>query len=97
MEWAGIAFDFTSTSEEAQVVVDLWDTRPSVPPELLGKAVLSVTDCRPGVPHLHVAPLMLGGQLSARLFFDYASELPSDLWDFGCENLPPLRIVYVEE
>ena len=42
----GEAFDFEATSACAQVVVDVWDQPSSGPAELLGKALLSIADCR---------------------------------------------------
>jgi len=70
------AFDFDATSACAQVVVDVWDRPSSGPAELLGKAVLSLSDCRPGVPHTYFKHL-LEGKLVLRLLFDTA-DLPSE-------------------
>eukprot|EP00967_Tisochrysis_lutea_P135929 scaffold241832_cov29-Tisochrysis_lutea.AAC.5 len=57
------AFDFGQASLNGQVVVDLWDSPDSsAPAELLGKAVVSVSECRLGVPHTMIKH-MLQGQL----------------------------------
>ena len=42
---------------------------------MLGKAVVDVTDCRPGVPHIYFKHLV-EGKLELRLLFDF-DELPS--------------------
>ena len=75
-EW-GEAFHFEATSACAQVVVDVWD-RPSAaaPADLLGKAVLSLSECRPGVPHTYFKHL-LEGKVVLRILFDFG-ELPSE-------------------
>ena len=80
--WAE-TFDFDRTSLDAQVVVDVLDDDgrggAGLPAELLGKAVVDVGTCKPGVPHLFITQLwLLGGtgQLALRLTFDY-QELPS--------------------
>jgi Ca2+-dependent lipid-binding protein len=54
------AFDFDATSACAQVVVDVWDQPKDSPAELLGKAVLSLGECRPGVPHTYFKHLLEG-------------------------------------
>ena len=75
VEWDE-AFDFESTSACAQVVVDVWDRPTDGSADLLGKAVLALAECRPGVPHTYFKHL-LEGKLVVRLLFDFA-ELPSE-------------------
>lgn len=72
----GEAFDFDSVSACAQVVVDVWDRPPGGVADLLGKAVLSLDECRPGVPHSYFKHL-LEGKLVLRVLFDFES-LPSE-------------------
>ena len=68
--------DFEAASACSQVVVDVWDRlSANTPPDLLGKAVLSVSECRAGVPHTYFKNL-LEGKLVVRLLFDFAP-LPS--------------------
>jgi len=70
------AFDFEGTSACAQIVIDTWDrSSQGGPPDLLGKAVVSLSECRPGIPHTFFSNL-LEGKLVVRLLFDFAS-LPS--------------------
>ena len=69
------AFDFDTISACAQIVVDVWDQPGDGPAELLGKALLSLSDCRPGVPHTYFNHL-LEGKVVLRVLFDFA-ELPS--------------------
>ena len=73
----GEAFDFDAASACAQVVVDVWDAAGEAggSAELLGKAVLSVGECRAGVPHTYFKHL-LEGKVVLRLLFDFA-DLPS--------------------
>ena len=67
----GEAFDFEGTSAGALVVVDVWDPPTGgSPAELLGKAAVSVEDCRPGVAHLSLSKLLDGGQLALQVLFD---------------------------
>mmetsp|Transcript_4017 Transcript_4017/g.10446 ORF Transcript_4017/g.10446 Transcript_4017/m.10446 type:complete len:168 (+) Transcript_4017:71-574(+) len=54
------AFDFAGTSACAQVVVDVWDRPGDGPADLLGKAVLDLSECRPGVPHTYFKHLLEG-------------------------------------
>ena len=55
----------------------MWDRpAPAAPPDLLGKAVLNLSECRPGVPHTYFKHL-LEGKLVLRLLFDFAT-LPSE-------------------
>ena len=54
------SFEFDSTSACAQVVVDVWDHRREGPSDLLGKIVLGLTECRPGIPHTHFKHLLKG-------------------------------------
>jgi Ca2+-dependent lipid-binding protein len=70
------AFEFDATSAAAQVVIDVWDRPGSGPANLLGKAVLSLGECRAGVPHTYFKHL-LEGKLVLRLLFDF-DELPSE-------------------
>jgi len=59
-----------------QVVIDVWDrSSRGGPPDLLGKAVISLSECRAGMPHTYVNNL-LEGKLVVRLLFDF-SPLPS--------------------
>ena len=45
----------------AQVVVDVWDcSSQGGRPDLLGKAVMSVSECRPGVPHTFFKNMLRG-------------------------------------
>ena len=71
----GEALDFEDTSACAQVVIDVWDQRKEGAADLLGKALLSLTDCRAGVPHTYFKHL-LEGKLVLRLLFDFA-DLPT--------------------
>ena len=75
--WTKEVFDFDRTSIGAQVVVDVWDggagRSPGVP---LGKLLLPLADCRAGVPHTVIKPLLDGGRLVVRALFD-DGELPS--------------------
>lgn len=71
----GDAFDFDGTSACAQVVVEAWDQPSDGPADLLGKALLSVSECRAGVPHTYFKHL-LEGKLVLRVLFDF-DELPS--------------------
>ena len=60
------SFDFEETSACAQVVVDVWDeAADGSRSDLLGKAVISLSDCREGVPHTF-AKNMLEGKLVRR-------------------------------
>ena len=62
------AFDFEDTQACAQVVVDVWDRPlPGSPPDLLGKAVLNLSECRPGVPHTYFKHLLEGKLVRAAL------------------------------
>ena len=70
----GESFDFDGTSACAQVVVDVWDKPSEAPADLLGKALLSLADCRAGVPHTYFKHL-LEGKLVLRILFDF-DELP---------------------
>lgn len=71
----GEIFDFDGVSASAQVVLDVWDQGSGRgPPDLLGKAVISLTECREGVPHTFFKNL-LEGKLAARLLFSF-DELP---------------------
>ena len=76
VQW-GEAFDFEDTSACAQVVVDVWDKPSDAPADLLGKALLSLSDCRCGVPHTYFKHL-LEGKLVLRVLFDF-------------DQLPPLE------
>ena len=69
-------FDFDRTSDAAQIVVDVWDQLDNEPARLLGKAVYSVAECRPGIPHLLFLRLLVG-TLALRVLFDFA-DLPSE-------------------
>lgn len=75
-------FDFPCTSRDGQVVVDLMEHRPATadgpPSRVLGKVVVDLCECRDGIPHVVLKPLVLGaGQLVVRVLFD-VSELPSE-------------------
>ena len=72
----GESFDFETTSACGQVVVDVWD-KPSEtqPADMLGKALLSLCDCRPGVPHTYFKHLLVG-KVVIRVLFDF-EELPT--------------------
>ena len=60
VEWAE-HFDFEATSACALVIVDVWDQPTTdAPADLLGKAVLSLAECRPGVPHTYFKHLLEG-------------------------------------
>ena len=77
----GEAFDFPGVTAEATVVVDVWDPPSddagvSSRAELLGKVVVSLSECRPGIPHMHVAPLLLCGHVVLRVLLDHGP-LPS--------------------
>ena len=63
----GEALDFGATSDAALLVVDVWaaNAAPS-PPTLLGKAMLPLSHCRKGVPHLVVGKLLGGGELAVQ-------------------------------
>ena len=54
------AFEFEGTGSDAQVVVDVWD-RSSVggTPDLLGKVLITVGECRLGVPHTYLKHLIV--------------------------------------
>ena len=67
--------DFEDASASSQIIVDVWDDVPGGQPELLGKALLSLAECRPGVPHTYFKHL-LEGKLVLRVLFDFAP-LPS--------------------
>ena len=71
------AFDFEGVSACSQIVVDVWD-RPAAGAEsnLLGKVVLELGECRPGVPHTYFKRL-LEGNLVLRVLFDF-EPLPAD-------------------
>jgi len=56
--------------------VDVWDQPAEGPADLLGKAVLSLSECRVGVPHTYFKHL-LEGKLVLRLLFDL-DDLPSE-------------------
>jgi hypothetical protein len=71
----GESFDFEGTSACAQVVIDVWDRPTEGPADLLGKALLDLSDCRPGVPHTYFKHL-LEGKVVLRVLFDFG-ELPS--------------------
>ena len=74
----GEAFDFERASARALVAVDVWDSAGAdAAASLLGKAVLSLAECRPGVPHVVFHPLLEGGELVLRVLFN-TRELPSD-------------------
>lgn len=66
VEW-GEAFDFDAASACAQVVVDVWDRPGAGPADLLGKAVLNLNECRPGVPHTYFKHLLEGKVVRAPL------------------------------
>ena len=57
----GEVFDFDHTNANAQIVIDCWD-RPcdDVAPALLGKIVVPLTECSPGVPHTFFRHLLWG-------------------------------------
>ena len=60
VEWDD-CFDFEGTSACAQVVIDVWDqSADGTKTDLLGKAVLSLTDCREDVPHTYYKNLLEG-------------------------------------
>ena len=68
--------DFDSVSACSQVIVDVWDEQVvGGPPDLLGKVVLSLSNCRAGVPHTYFKHL-LEGKIVLRLLFD-TDPLPS--------------------
>ena len=72
------SFDFdVRTCALAQVVVDVWDRSAAAGGEddLMGKAVISLSECRPGMPHTFFKNL-LEGRLVFRVLFDHAP-LPS--------------------
>ena len=81
VQW-GEAFDFEGTSACAQVVVDVWDAATAdgatggAGPELLGKALLSLSECRAGVPHTYYKHL-LEGKVVLRVLFDF-NDLPTE-------------------
>jgi hypothetical protein len=78
VEWDE-AFDFERASSGALVVVDLWDKLADGRSELLGKALISLDDCRLGVPHLVLSKLAFGGTLAVRVLLVGSDELlPSD-------------------
>lgn len=77
---AGAAVEFERASAEALLVVDVKDSVSKAAPkhdgaacisadEIVGKAVVSLSECRPGVPHVFIVPL-LAGQLVLQLHFD---------------------------
>ena len=73
-EW-NESFDLDEVSGSGQVVVDLWDAADgSAEPDLMGKAVISLDECRPGVPHTFFKN-MLVGKLAFRVLFDHG-DLP---------------------
>ena len=73
-EW-NESFDLDEVSGSGQVVVDLWDAADgSAEPDLMGKAVVSLDECRPGVPHTFFKN-MLVGKLAFRVLFDHG-DLP---------------------
>lgn len=75
VQW-GESFDFEGTSACAQVVVDVWDKpNDAQPADLLGKALLSLADCRPGVPHTYFKHL-LEGKVVLRVLFDFGALPP---------------------
>ena len=60
VEWDD-CFDFEETSACAQVVIDVWDqSADGAKTDLLGKAVMSLSDCRNGVPHTYFKNLLEG-------------------------------------
>ena len=69
-EW-NQSFDLDDVGGSGQVVVDLWDAAAGAEADLLGKAVISLDECRPGVPHTFFKN-MLVGKLVFRLLFDHA-------------------------
>uniref|UniRef100_A0A7S0Q0P8 C2 domain-containing protein n=1 Tax=Coccolithus braarudii TaxID=221442 RepID=A0A7S0Q0P8_9EUKA len=84
----GEAFDFALTSACAQVVVDVWDRADqNAPADLLGKTVVSVSGCRPGIPHTIFSHL-LHGKLAVRLLFDF-----EDLPDIAAEEAQIQRLI----
>ncbi|KAL1522982.1 hypothetical protein AB1Y20_017945 [Prymnesium parvum] len=71
VEW-NECFDFEGASACSQVVVDVWDQADDgKKTDLLGKAVMSLTDCREGVPHTYFKHL-IEGTLAVRLLFSFA-------------------------
>ena len=68
VEW-GDEFVFARTSANAIVVVDVWDQSASAAGELLGKGLIHVVDCRPGVPHTFWFNLLVDGNLIVRVEF----------------------------
>ena len=73
-EW-NESFDLDEVGGSGQVVVDLWDAAEgSGEPDLMGKAVVSLDECRPGVPHTFFKN-MLVGKLVFRVLFDHG-DLP---------------------
>jgi len=75
-------FEFDGVSGTGQVVVDLVDVADaSGEADLVGKAVLTLDECRPGVPHTFFKN-MLEGKLAFRVLFDHGA-LP----DAGEEEL----------
>ena len=71
----GAALDFEDASACAQIVIDVFDEARAGPAELLGKALLNLSECRPGVPHTYFKH-MLEGKLVLRVLFDF-EPLPS--------------------
>ena len=71
-EW-NESFDLDEVGGSGQVVVDLWDAvEGSGEPDLMGKAVVSLDECRPGVPHTFFKN-MLEGKLAFRVLFDHGA------------------------
>ena len=71
-EW-NESFDLDEVGGSGQVVVDLWDAAEGAgEADLMGKAVVSLDECRPGVPHTFFKN-MLVGKLTFRLLFDHAN------------------------
>ena len=68
-EW-NEAFDFEATSACAQVVLDVWDRPATGAAALLGKVVIGLSECRPGVPHTYFKHL-LEGKLVLRVLFGF--------------------------
>ena len=59
-EW-NESFDLDEVGGSGQVVVDLWDAvEGSGEPDLMGKAVVSLDECRPGVPHTFFKNMLVG-------------------------------------
>ena len=73
----GESFEFDGVSACSQIVIDVWD-RPAGggAADLLGKAVLGLEECRPGVPHTYFKHL-LEGRIALRILFDF-DPLPPD-------------------